>query len=90
MDSTSRLCGYDISPQALEMCKKSRARIIARRQQVVRADREKPQPLSDELQTPCIEKKSARFFRKSAESFSKITERDSFSNALWMLRQTES
>jgi len=33
-----------------------KTRIIARQQQLVRVDREKPQPLSDELQTRCIEK----------------------------------
>jgi D-glycero-beta-D-manno-heptose-7-phosphate kinase len=33
-----------------------KTRIIARQQQVVRVDREKPQSLSDELQTRCIEK----------------------------------
>jgi len=33
-----------------------KTRIIARQQQVVRVDREKPQPLSDELQIRCVEK----------------------------------
>jgi D-beta-D-heptose 7-phosphate kinase/D-beta-D-heptose 1-phosphate adenosyltransferase len=33
-----------------------KTRIIARQQQLVRVDREAPQPLSDELQTRCIEK----------------------------------
>jgi D-glycero-beta-D-manno-heptose-7-phosphate kinase len=46
-----------------------KTRIIARQQQVVRVDREKPQPLSDQAQARCIEKVGALLPRLDAIIF---------------------
>ena len=61
-----------------------KTRIIARQQQLVRVDR-KSRNLFQMSCKPAVSKKSAGFFRNSTELFSKITERDSFSNVSWMV-----